>query len=70
MDEIQIASGIAFDEFGDAIAHLVSANLIDSAIELKGCLGIIFGADNVHYLWTTELGEKVYPTIWKYIRKR
>jgi hypothetical protein len=56
-NEIQVASGLSFDEFGQCIAHLVQGNLIKSGRELPGFLGRIAGKQERTYFWATDLGH-------------
>lgn len=56
--EIQIASGLSSNEFGDCIAHLVAGNLIDSGEQSPGLLGRLRGKDEQFFFWATELGHR------------
>lgn len=43
--EIQVASGMPFNEFADCIAHLVANDMIQSGTEHPGFVGSLFGKE-------------------------
>lgn len=56
--EIQIASDLSSNVFGDCIAHLVAGSLIDSSVQRPGMLGRMSGKEEKFFFWATERGSK------------
>jgi hypothetical protein len=55
--EIQVASGMPFNEFCDCIAHLVANDMIKSATKHPGFIASIFGKEKQDFFWTTDRGS-------------
>lgn len=55
--EIQVASGMRFNEFADCIARLVANDMVQSGTKHPGFIGSLFGKQRQAFFWVTDRGR-------------